>query len=194
MQGGNFPRYASGYLTWARGGSLLSAPLDLDRLEPTGPPAVVGEDVEMYPDGTGLARFDIADQGPLVYVSGFDPMGHLHGWRRVPGLVARRRRDLLSPWQQDDGGSCEHERRLPGREATGGFSTHHQPTAGSTCRAKAAAPPPGDKETGEARYWASHSEQPNLLVVELRDHFQLAAQGPDVAPERGEKVVLASLS
>jgi hypothetical protein len=107
VQGGNFPRYANGYLTWARGGSLLSAPFDLDRLELTGPPRVVSEDVVMSPDRAGLALFDVAEAGPLVYVSGYEgPVEAELQWFDRQGRASpatRSRRAYYSPSLSPDG-------------------------------------------------------------------------------------------
>ena len=67
---GNSPRYAaSGHLVFERSGSLWAAPFDQERLEIQGDAVPVLEDIQV--SGTtrlGVARFDIAANGTLVYV------------------------------------------------------------------------------------------------------------------------------
>jgi len=58
---------SAGYLLLARRGTLMAAPIDLDRLNLTGPAVPVVEDVLM--DATE-AQFSVSDNGSLVYVSG----------------------------------------------------------------------------------------------------------------------------
>ena len=70
VRGGMQPRYAStGHLIYARAGSLLSVPFDVDRLEVLGTPSVVTEDV--YTDSVwGYANFAVSRNGSLAYASG----------------------------------------------------------------------------------------------------------------------------
>jgi eukaryotic-like serine/threonine-protein kinase len=69
IHGGSFPVYAEGYLLYARGGAVLAAPFDVDRLEITGPSSTVLTNVVTYP-GTGAAQFAVAASGTLVSMNG----------------------------------------------------------------------------------------------------------------------------
>ena len=70
VEGGCYPRYSpSGHLVYARNGSLLAVAFDPERLEVTGQPFAVVEGVLMSRN-TGVANFDIAMSGDLVYVPG----------------------------------------------------------------------------------------------------------------------------
>ena len=59
----------SGHLVYARAGSLLAVPFDLQRLEVTGQPVEVVSGVMMTPSGGG-AEFALSDTGTLVYAPG----------------------------------------------------------------------------------------------------------------------------
>ncbi|MBI4479946.1 MAG: PD40 domain-containing protein [Acidobacteria bacterium] len=66
---GTQPRYVrTGHLVFARPGSLWAVPFDADRLELTGAPAPLLEDIQV--NGSGLANYATADDGSLVYLSG----------------------------------------------------------------------------------------------------------------------------
>ncbi len=68
-EGGNPARYApSGHLVYAEGDSLLAAPFDLARLELTGAPVPVVDDVRM--GSRVIANFSLSRNGTLVYVPG----------------------------------------------------------------------------------------------------------------------------
>ena len=70
VEGGFYPRYSpSGHVVYGRNGSLLAVPFDQDRLEVTGPPFTVLEGV-MMSRNTGVANFDVAANGDLLYVPG----------------------------------------------------------------------------------------------------------------------------
>lgn len=70
VQGGYYGRYvASGHLLYVHQGTLMAAPMDITRLELTGPASPVLEDVESNL-GTGAAHFDFSRSGTLVYISG----------------------------------------------------------------------------------------------------------------------------
>jgi len=70
IQGGMNAQYVStGHLIYARAGSLLAVPFDLKRLEVTGPPITVVEDVFTDPI-MGLASFAISRDGSLLYAPG----------------------------------------------------------------------------------------------------------------------------
>jgi len=62
---GSKPQYtSSGHLVFARAGKLLAAPFDRDRLELTGSPFPVREDVMTYP----VSHFSLSSDGSLAYV------------------------------------------------------------------------------------------------------------------------------
>jgi len=70
LEGGTSPRYVpTGHIVYARAGSLLAVPFDLDRLEVTGSPFRVVENV-MTADGYGSAQYSFARDGTLAYVPG----------------------------------------------------------------------------------------------------------------------------
>jgi eukaryotic-like serine/threonine-protein kinase len=70
VEGGCYPRYCpSGHIVYARNGSLLAVPFDIDRLRVTGQPFTVVEGV-MMSRNTGLANYDIAANGDLLYTPG----------------------------------------------------------------------------------------------------------------------------
>jgi serine/threonine-protein kinase len=71
VRGGSYPVYAEGYLFYGRGGQILAAPFDPDRLQLRGEPQPVLDDVRMDPKNTGLVYFDIAPSGAAIYVPGF---------------------------------------------------------------------------------------------------------------------------
>ena len=69
VRGGIQPQYVpSGHLVFAVAGTLRAVAFDLKRLEIVGTPTPVLAEVATWPVGT--ARFDIARDGTLVYVSG----------------------------------------------------------------------------------------------------------------------------
>jgi len=73
IEGGMNARYIpTGHLVYARAGSLLAAPFDLGRLEVTGSPTPVLEDVRTSP-GFGGGGFSLSREGTLVYVPGGPP-------------------------------------------------------------------------------------------------------------------------
>jgi serine/threonine-protein kinase len=70
VQGGYYGRYVpSGHLLYVHHGAVMAAPVDITRLELTGPASPVLEDVESNL-GTGVAHFDFSRSGTLVYISG----------------------------------------------------------------------------------------------------------------------------
>jgi serine/threonine-protein kinase len=70
QRGGYHGRYLpSGHLVYMHEGTLWGAPFDLDRLEPTGPPAPVLEGVIGSP-GTAGAQFAFSESGTLVFLPG----------------------------------------------------------------------------------------------------------------------------
>src|SRR5262249_14913911 len=71
VQGGSYPVYADGLLFFGRSGQILGVPFNPDRLEITGEPRLLLDDVRMDPKQTGLAFFDVSQTGTAVYVDGF---------------------------------------------------------------------------------------------------------------------------
>jgi len=73
QQGGIYGRYLpSGHLAYVREGTMFAAPFDLGRLEVTGPPAPIVENVQA--DRVfASAQFDFSQKGTLVYVPGGEP-------------------------------------------------------------------------------------------------------------------------
>jgi serine/threonine-protein kinase len=70
VEDASYARYVpSGHLVFARDGSLLAAPFDLDRLELGGPAVTILENV-MTDARTGAALFDVVDDGLMVYAPG----------------------------------------------------------------------------------------------------------------------------
>jgi eukaryotic-like serine/threonine-protein kinase len=70
VRGGYYGRYLpSGHLLYLHEGVTFAAPMDLKRLELTGPASPVLEDVSSNV-GTGVAQFDFARTGTLAYIPG----------------------------------------------------------------------------------------------------------------------------
>ena len=70
IKGGVFPHYVSpGFIVYARRNTLAAVPFDVKRLEVTGPPVTVQENVEGS-KANGRVEFSISDSGDLVYVEG----------------------------------------------------------------------------------------------------------------------------
>ena len=77
VEGGSDPRYiSSGHIVFVRTGSLMAVPFDVARLEVTGAPVVVVEDVMQAERGingylnTGAGQFSVSQSGSLAYISG----------------------------------------------------------------------------------------------------------------------------
>jgi Tol biopolymer transport system component len=75
VRGGSFPRYlATGHIVYVRGGQILAAPFDPERLEVTGAPVPVEKGAWMN-RGSGGAAIDISATGTLVFAGmGSDAM------------------------------------------------------------------------------------------------------------------------
>jgi serine/threonine-protein kinase len=74
IEGGTFPQYVpTGHLLYSRGESIVAVPFDVDRLEVTGEPVVVADQVMNRPS-YGSADFSISTSGLLVSVA---PQGKL---------------------------------------------------------------------------------------------------------------------
>jgi len=70
LTGGIYPRYTqTGHILYSRLGSLHAVPFDLKRLEVTGRPQRVLEDVH-YHYFSGAIAFDVSESGALVYIPG----------------------------------------------------------------------------------------------------------------------------
>jgi serine/threonine protein kinase len=69
VQGGNFGRYLAGHLIYVHGATLFAAPMDLKRLELTGPATPVLEDVAPH-SNNGFSEFDLTPSGTFVYLAG----------------------------------------------------------------------------------------------------------------------------
>ncbi len=70
IQGGTCARYVpTGNLLYGHGGKLLSVPFDLRRLQVTGPPVTILDDV-MEDAESGAVQFSASDNGTLVYLPG----------------------------------------------------------------------------------------------------------------------------
>jgi len=70
IEGGSNPHYSpSGHIVFARSGTLVAVPFDLDKLEVTGSPTPVVEDVFMS-RVSGNAEAAISSEGTLVYMAG----------------------------------------------------------------------------------------------------------------------------
>ena len=70
FKGGSNARYApTGHIVYARAGSLMGVPFDLDRLEVTGSPVQILKGV-VTSDIFGSAQFSFSGDGALIYVPG----------------------------------------------------------------------------------------------------------------------------
>ena len=61
--------FAPNHLLYMRSGNLMATDFDAGKLETTGSPAVVVQDVLMQP-ATGSAQYDVSSTGTLIYVNG----------------------------------------------------------------------------------------------------------------------------
>ena len=76
LRGGGYARYApSGHLVYARSGSVIAVPFDVERLQITGTPVTVLENVQMS-STNGAARLSFSNAGDLVYVSAGESPPH----------------------------------------------------------------------------------------------------------------------
>ena len=72
VQGGVSPHYVStGHLVYARAGTIIAGPFDLERLEVTGGPITLVEGLAQ--SGNGFSEFDVSENGALVYMAGGGP-------------------------------------------------------------------------------------------------------------------------
>jgi serine/threonine-protein kinase len=74
VRGGFYGRYLpSGHLVYLRGGTLYGMAFDIDRLEPSGPPATLLEGIAASSFGGG--QLDFSRNGTLVYLAGNPSIG-----------------------------------------------------------------------------------------------------------------------
>jgi serine/threonine-protein kinase len=72
LHGGTYPIYApSGHLLFAQADSLQAARFDLQRLQVTGSPVQVLEDVKVWSKSSGAAYVDVSADGTLAYTPGY---------------------------------------------------------------------------------------------------------------------------
>ena len=69
VQGGNFGHYLLGHLIFVHSGTLFAAPMDLKRLELTGPASPVIDDAAPHANN-GFSELDFTPSGTFVYVAG----------------------------------------------------------------------------------------------------------------------------
>jgi Tol biopolymer transport system component len=75
VEGGTHPRYSpSGHVLYAREGNVFAVPFDARRLETTGQPFLVLEQVLMSRN-SGVANYDVSSIGDLVYIPGVTDKG-----------------------------------------------------------------------------------------------------------------------
>ena len=105
VEGSSTGRYlAGGYLLFDRGTSIFAAPMDLDKLELTGPASPVIEGVAY--DHFHGADFDVSDSGTLVYRRGPSAANRAVMWldsSGVKGRVLARTGAYTSPRLSPDG-------------------------------------------------------------------------------------------
>jgi serine/threonine protein kinase/Tol biopolymer transport system component len=107
LRGAYYARYLrSGHLIYAQGATLFAVPFDVNRLEVTGQPVAVIQDVMGF-KVSGASSFDVSDSGTLAYVR-----GQLIGsevpllWMRRDGTMTPMRaapRDWRDPQFSPDG-------------------------------------------------------------------------------------------
>jgi serine/threonine protein kinase len=71
VEASTMPRYVPGYLVYLARGSVRGAPFDQEKLELTGPPEMLVENV-MWSATSGWAHFALSRNGSLAYVPGGD--------------------------------------------------------------------------------------------------------------------------
>jgi len=107
LEGGTDARYVpTGHLVYSRGGSILAVPFDLKRLDVTGPPAPITDDVRIV-GPAGFALFSHSNDGSLVYL-GKNPKALERGlvWVDRKGTArpfTEARRDYSEPRLSPDG-------------------------------------------------------------------------------------------
>ena len=126
VEGGSDPRYvASGHVLFARRGTLMAVPFDAVRLEVTGAPVVVVEDVMHGERGgntglnVGAAQFSVSRSGSLAFVpGGIYPESHRPLiWVDLTGgvdTVPQRPNTYWHPRVSPDGGRLTYAAGPPG--------------------------------------------------------------------------------
>ena len=110
IESGRDARYVpTGHLVYVFDGTLLAVPFDLDKLEVTGGPIPMAEDIRIARDraNSGAAQFSVSDTGALVYVTGGDPGERTLVWVDRDGreeTLAAEPRDYRYPRISPDGG------------------------------------------------------------------------------------------
>jgi serine/threonine-protein kinase len=109
IKGGSFPRYVpTGHLVYARSGALIAVPFDEQRLEVTGPPVTVQEDLRTTVVN-GRAQFSFSNKGDFVYIQeqpSSGDVGHLLEWvdrRGVAQGLMNARHEYSGPRLSSDG-------------------------------------------------------------------------------------------
>ena len=112
VQGGYFGQYihgsdsAAGYLIYTHGGTLFAAPMDLGRLELTGPAVPVLQDVSGR-NSNGMAQIGFTVSGTLVYIAGSGTALQSLAWLDAAGntqsLPAAPGSDYVFPRISPDG-------------------------------------------------------------------------------------------
>ena len=81
--------YSSGFLIYARGPRLMAHPFDVRRLQPTGDPVPIAEDLPFQADRGVYSAFSISSSGIVCYATG-DAGRKQFVWFDRPGRVLRR--------------------------------------------------------------------------------------------------------
>jgi Tol biopolymer transport system component len=88
VPGSTYGRYLpSGHLVYYQSGALFAAPLDLGRLELTGPAVSLAEGVAYTPN-VAHADFELSPSGALVYVRGPGAVGRVISWMDSSGALS----------------------------------------------------------------------------------------------------------
>jgi len=90
--------YASGYLLFLRGGTLMAQPFDASRLELSGEARPVAEDIYVVAPATALAVFSASTDGTLVYQTGGAAAARKMVWRDREGRVTGQLGGEASYW------------------------------------------------------------------------------------------------
>ncbi len=117
FRGGTNPRYAEGYIIYARANSLLALEFDMEGYRVTGPPFEVQPSVATF-KASGGPQFALSRSGSLAYVSGTPDAGRTLLWvgrDGTPSLMSEHRDGFNTPSFSPDG------KRLA---VDGGYSNH----------------------------------------------------------------------
>ena len=87
VRGALAPHYVPpGYLVFVQDGTVMCAPFDAKRLELTGPPVAVLDDVRVNMT-SGAVEFSVSREGSIVYLPGGGPIGRTPIWVDRKGAV-----------------------------------------------------------------------------------------------------------